>query len=66
MEPANLQHGKQYKHTVTDKPDQILIYRYETLNHWLFDKVNKTGFILLQKYEVINNIIEINNEKDTI
>lgn len=59
MEIPNLQQGKQYKHTVTDKPDQMLIYRYETLNHWLFDKVNESGFILLQKQQVINNISEL-------
>jgi len=59
MNTSDLIHGKQYKHTVTDKPDQMLIYRYETLNHWLFDKVNESGFILLQKQQVINNISEL-------
>jgi len=59
MIPENLQPGIQYKYCPGTETPEILIYRYETLNHWAFDRPGMDKLILLHKQQIINNLIEI-------
>lgn len=58
MQPANLIPGKQYNLTVPGQPPRVVIYRYETLNYWLFDNLDLKP-TYLHKQQVINHISDI-------
>lgn len=59
MTPAQLEKGKAYHYTPgTNDTTLKVLYRYETLNYWIFDNENRTQNFHLHKHQVIHNISE--------
>jgi len=59
MEPSNLIPGKTYIYTPTGCVPIKLIYRYETLNYWVFDEGVTKPILLLHSQQIIKDISEI-------
>lgn len=57
MQVENLIKNKTYKYIVPGNCI-LLVYRYETINHWFFDVVDTSRFLLLGKIQIENNIFE--------